>query len=940
VILIKKLYSKYSYSWVLTILPLLLLSFILTHLTLNRFTYSLKESNKNKDVKNTTSNSNANVIESYGNTPLIFEANEGQVDSTVDFLARGVGYNLFLSPQGAVFSLSNATKDKNGYPELLHMNLLGANSNSQEEGLVELPSKSNYLVGNNTGHWKTNVTNYSKVGYKGVYPGIDLVYYGNQKQLEYDFVVSPGANPHDIKLELSNAESLKINGDGGLTVGMKKSEVTFNKPQTFQEVNGIKQEIASSFVIGNGNRVTFNLGMYDKTKPLIIDPVLVYSTYFGGSSDDTGFGIAADTNGNAYITGLTSSANFPTSNALYPSNGGNDDVFVVKLDSTGQPVYSTYIGGSDIDYARSITVDNSGNVYMTGVAHSANFPITTGAYQQSKNTGDDAFVIKLNSTGSSLVFSTFIGGNGNEFGNSITTDADNNVYITGYTGSSDFPTINAIQTTNPGNSTQAFVSKLNSTGTALIYSTYLGGTGGNVGRGIAVDSSGNATIVGDTGSTDFPIYMAYQPAIANGYGILDGFVSKLNASGTSFIYSTYLGGANYDQALGVAVDNAGNAYVTGVTSSTNFPMATGSGSGFLVKFNSSGSPVYSKYLVAFGLSIALDSSNKLFIAGTGGNDVDVYVAKLNSLDGTLVSSTFFGGNQFDFGRGIATDNLGNAYVTGNTSSLNFPTTNSYQSSSGGSYDMFVSKLSFDNVAPIVGAITAPTDPQVVNSTINVSANFTDQDNIDTHTAVWDWGDGTSVGTVNENNGFGTVTGSHTYMSPGVYTLKLTVTDNNGASGESTYQYIVVYDPSAGYVTGAGTITSPLGAYTLNPLLTGKAIFGFVSRYQNGANVPTGSTQFRFVTAQFTFNSTSYDWLVVGGPKAQYKGSGTINGNGDYGFILTSIDGQINGGGGTDKFRIKIYDKTTNLVIYDNQIGALDTSDPTTVIDSGSIMIHH
>lgn len=245
-----------------------------------------------------------------------------------------------------------------------------------------------------------------------------------------------------------------------------------------------------------------------------------------------------------------------------------------------------------------------------------------------------------------------------------------------------------------------------------------------------------------------------------------------------------------------------------------------------------------------------------------------------------------------------------------------------------------------NVAPTVGTITTTVDPVQVNTSINASASFTDPGTPDTHTAVWDWGDGTTSGTVTESNGSGSVSDSHTYTAAGVYTVKLTVTDDDNDFGDSIFQYVVVYDPSAGYVTGAGTITSPLGAYTLNPLLTGKAIFGFVSRYQNGANVPTGNTQFRFVTAQFTFNSTSYDWLVVGGPKAQYKGSGTINGNGDYGFILTSIDGQINGGGGTDKFRIKIYDKTTSVVIYDNQMSASDTSNPTTVIDSGSIMIHN
>ena len=251
-----------------------------------------------------------------------------------------------------------------------------------------------------------------------------------------------------------------------------------------------------------------------------------------------------------------------------------------------------------------------------------------------------------------------------------------------------------------------------------------------------------------------------------------------------------------------------------------------------------------------------------------------------------------------------------------------------------------STITVNNVNPNVSAITASTSPVQVGTQITASASFTDPGVLDTHTASWNWGDGTTSGTVTELNGSGSVSDTHTYTSAGVYTITLTVTDKDGGIGTSTFQYVVVYDPGAGYVTGAGTITSPTGAYTQDPSLSGKAIFGFVSKYQNGANQPTGSTQFRFIIANFSFKSTSYDWLVVGGGRAQYKGSGTINGSGDYGFILTSIDGQINGGGGLDKFRIKIIDKTTGNVLYDNQQGASDTSDPATAIDSGSITIHN
>jgi hypothetical protein len=246
---------------------------------------------------------------------------------------------------------------------------------------------------------------------------------------------------------------------------------------------------------------------------------------------------------------------------------------------------------------------------------------------------------------------------------------------------------------------------------------------------------------------------------------------------------------------------------------------------------------------------------------------------------------------------------------------------------------------------MVDTIIAPTDPVAVNQPINAWGNFTDPGWLDTHTAKWNWGDGTtSDGTVTETNGSGNVTGSHTYLTPGVYIVKLTVTDDDQGSGEAVFQYVVVYDPVGGFVTGGGWINSSLGAYTLDPSLTGKATFGFVSKYQKGANVPTGNTQFQFHAANMDFKSTSYQWLVIAGAKAQYKGSGTINGAGDYGFMLTAIDGQINGGGGIDKFRIKIWDKTktTDNIVYDNQIGATDTSDtatPITAIAGGSIVIH-
>ncbi len=598
----------------------------------------------------------ARVSESYGKLPLSFEANEGQQDRQVKFLSRGSGYNLFLSNRETVLVLSKpekpatpparkatrSQKKPKGQSTVLRTQLVAANPEAKVTGEQELPGKVNYLIGNEPSKWRTNVATYAKVRYEQVYPGIDLVYYGNQRQLEYDFVVAPKANPARIRLRVAGARKMYVNGKGQLVVKTAGGAVRWNKPEIYQEVDGQHRSVKGKYVLRRGHDLGFEVAAYDTARPLIIDPTLVYSTYLGGSGEDDGQGIAVDTSGNAYVTGRTLSSDFPTTAGAFQTTygGGGYDAFVTKLNSTGTNLlYSTYLGGSGDDRGQGIALDSSGHAYVTGQTLSSDFPTTPGAFQTTLGGSHDAFVTKLNSTGTNLLYSTYLGGSIPDYGNGIAVDTSGNAYVTGYTSSSDFPTTpGAFQTTYTY--VDAFVTKLNATGTGLLYSTYLGGSGGDLGWGIAVDTSGNAYVTGQTqSSTDFPTTAgAFQTTYG---GREDVFVTKLNSAGTNLLYSTYLGGSDFDYGNGIAVDSSGNAYVTGVTYSDDFPTTAG----------------------------AFQTTHR-----GGGYSRDAFVTQLNSTGTALLYSTYLGGGSEDYGNGIAVDTSGNAYVTGSTQSSDFPTT--------------------------------------------------------------------------------------------------------------------------------------------------------------------------------------------------------------------------------------------------------------------------
>jgi hypothetical protein len=676
------------------------------------------------------------VTASYGKLPLHFEANQGQTDERVKFLARGSGYGLFLTSTESVLVLRKAearrpgkgvargeaaTAKRSSAPEVLQMKLLGADPRAAIEGREELPGKSHYFIGNDPKKWRTDVPQYARVEYKDVYPGVSLTYYGNQSQLEYDFVVSPGGDPGRIRLGIEGAEEIHVDAEGNLVLSLPGGEVVEKAPVVYQEVNGARKAVEGRFVLRGRAEVGFEVGTYEADRPLVLDPVLVYSTYLGGGGGDLGLGIAVDASGNAYITGYTFSFNFPTANPLQAAFGGGIvDAFVAKVNAAGSAlVYSTYLGGSGNDNGLGIAVDASGNAYVTGFTSSTNFP-TANPLQAAYGGGIyDAFVAKVNAAGSALVYSTYLGGSGNDNGYGIAVDGSGNAYVTGDTNSTNFPTANPLQAANGGGD-DAFVAKVNAAGSALVYSTYLGGSGWEFGQGIGVDTFGNAYVTGLTQSTNFPTANPLQAAFGGG---TDAFVAKVNAAGSALVYSTYLGGSAGDVGDGIAMDASGNAYVTGYTFSANFPTANplqaangGSSDAFVAKLNAAGSAlVYSTYLGGSGddegVGIAVDASGNAYVMGdttstnfptanplqaASGGGYDAFVAKVNAAGSALVYSTYLGGLGDDFGLGIAVDASGNAYVTGFTYSTNFPTANPLQAANGGGSDAFVAKIGIDS----------------------------------------------------------------------------------------------------------------------------------------------------------------------------------------------------------------------------------------------------
>ena len=594
-------------------------------------------------------------LQSLAGVPLNFEQHDLQNKQA--FLSRGMGYQMWLTPDESVVNLQRSSGLKHGSPApagaQVRMKLLGANPNPAMSGVDKQIAKSNYFIGNDKSKWKTDIENYAKVKYEKVYPGIDLVYYGNQQKLEYDFLVRPGTDYKTIRMNFEGADQLTLDEMGNLILKTATGDLVQHAPIIYQEVGGERKPIEGHYVLMADNQVGFEVADYDSRRTLVIDPVLEYASYFGGSLSDYGTSIHASSSGEIYLVGYTGSSGLSTTGAADTSHNGSNDVLVLKLDATGALVYSTYIGGSGSDLGSDIKTDSAGAAYIVGNTSSTDFPINSGDFQDTLNVLNDVFIIKLNSTGSALEFSSYFGGSGSDYAYGIDIGSTGEVYFSGNTDSTNFPSGSSGSTANGGGN-DIFITKMNPLGT-VEYSNLIGGTGNEQARDIVVDTSGAAYVTGYTNTssgitTTGPSY---------GGGTRDGLIIKLNPAGSALVYATYLGGSGSDDSSYLDVNSSGNVYVTGATDSVNFPTTTG----------------------------AFTSPNPL---GTS-----AFVTKLSADGSSRIFSTIIGGNGFDGGYEIKVGSDGRSYVAGVTISTNFPTANPIQAAHGndsGGADGFIIQL--------------------------------------------------------------------------------------------------------------------------------------------------------------------------------------------------------------------------------------------------------
>ena len=696
---------------------------------------------------------------SFARLPLSFIRNEGQKEKSILFYEQGTGHATVFTDKGISLFLERSGKvETEGANEAITLAPLDA-LQFTVKAVDKREGKVNYFIGKDPGNWKTNIPTYGEVLYMGVYPGIDMKFYGSNSQLEYDIIVAPNADPSRIKLSCKGAEKLALTPQGELEMVLKSGSVLQKKPFIYQVKEGKRTEVRGKFALVDATTYGFEVGPYDKNLTLVIDPALVFSTYLGGASNDSANAIAVDGSGNVYVAGSAMSTNFPVAvGALQPFIGGGSDAFVTKIGPSGNAlIYSTYLGGSQNDSAFAITVDVSGNAYVAGSTMSTNFPTTLNTFQSTNAGGSDAFVTKIGPSGNALIYSTYLGGSQNDSAKAIAVDSLENAYLTGSTSSNNFPLQNALFIL-AGSGPDAFVTKVNPSGNGLVFSTCLGGFQDDFGNAIAVDADGNVYVAGSTTSTAFPVVVvsAIQPANAGGS---DAFVSKINPTGTALAYSTYLGGSSDDYAYAITVDISGNAYVAGSTNSTNFPTQTafqlqnkGGFDAFVTKIDAAGDAlVYSTYLGGFtgndyAKGVAVDSLGNAYVAGytsstefpvtsnpiqlsnRGGNDA--FITNFDPSGTSLIYSTYLGGATDDQANGIAVDASGNAYIAGFTNSVNFHTMGPLQPANAGGYDAFIAKISLSSSVPTLvvtktgaGTGTILSTPSGINCGSACSATF-------------------------------------------------------------------------------------------------------------------------------------------------------------------------------------------------------------------------
>lgn len=693
----------------------------------------------------------------YNQAALTFEENRGQTDPQVKFLSRAKGYTAFLTASGVVLSVrpkeilktnpaSSSAPRKAASHAAVEFRLAGADANATAVGENLQPGRVNYFIGRDPKQWRTNVPTYRSVRYKSIYPGIDLIYYGNHRQLEYDFVVAPHADPESIQFLVKGGQHVEISADGSLIVKMSDGEMHFQRPTVYQESNGLRVPLQGEYVMKGPSRVGFHIPGFDPRKPLVIDPVLVYSTYLDGSGDDQPTGISVDGSGNVYLSGYTDSTDFPLA-SLGSLPPGSDHVFVAKFDNTGSNlIYADYIGGNSQDYGYSLALDASNEVYVTGSTASSDFPVVN-AYQGTYPGSFNGFLTKISSDGASLLYSTYLGGNGSDIPVKVAIDSLSDAYVAGTTSSTNFPVANAYQSTAQPNQggvygNYGFLTKFSPDGSSLIFSTYFGGSSNQSSScsptpcwpqpassitGMALDASGNTYLAGTTNTYNFPTTSgAYLTTNTTSQNASVGFVSKLSASGnlgySTYFYETF----GFTDITGIVADSSGSAYITGLSfSDGTFPItstsicdpavsATACSYAFVTKFDPTAATLaYSTFLgpnnYAAPAAIVLDQNNDAYVlastssssfttvnglaAYAGGNDI--LLVEIDPAAGSQIFATYLGGSSDETATAMAMDSSGNLYITGTTDSTDLPTTQqAFQRNAGGNSDGFVMKIAF------------------------------------------------------------------------------------------------------------------------------------------------------------------------------------------------------------------------------------------------------
>jgi uncharacterized repeat protein (TIGR01451 family) len=779
--------------------------------------------------------------------PLTFEPNLGQTGAEVRYLSRGPGYNLFLTPSEIVLSLSRPVessrtgKGRAGRRQMMsevrrstvRLKIVGAAPDPLITGREALPGTTNYLTGDRSS-WRTGVPHYRKVHYREIYPGVDLVFYGSQGQLEFDFRVAPGADLKSVGLQVEGADGISLDERGNLVLALNGGDVMLRAPLVYQEVDGRRVQLPGAYSVHEDNRVGFRVASYDRDKELVVDPVITYASYLGGTDSSGGVvwgeaatSVALDPGGNIIVVGYSDAVDFPTMNAFQPSNEGFSDAFVLKLDPPGSNiVFLTYLGGATgDDFAYRTVVDGNSNILLTGGTDSSDFPTLMAAQPTYGGAGSgfygDAFAAKLDSTGTTLVYSTYLGGDEDEEGWGVDVDSSGYGYFAGWSDSFTikFPVTPGAFDTTMDDVGEGFIAKLTPAG-AMSYATFLGGSNDDWINDIAVDGSGGMFITGGTMSADFPTANPFDP-FYGGFGSRDGFVANLNASGTTLAYSSYIGGEDVDDAEAIDLDSTGNAYVTGRSASlfdssfTGLVNCTGgqsintSSSPFVIKVNPAGARSYLRFAdegsQSWGNDVAVDSLGRAHVAGgTFAGGGKAYYVLVSADCNSIVDSLSFGGTwngtlDFQEAWGIALDSSGDPLLVGYTDSADFPTTsNAVKPFSEGPTDGFLVKLGPDTgpSADLAVTKTDDVDPIELGSggvtyTLTVTNNGPDA-----ATGV------VLIDTLPPEVSFDSAGGPGCTENP-VNTATCTV--GNLASGASTTRTLLVSTISAGLATNTASV---------------------------------------------------------------------------------------------------------------------------------------